>query len=102
MMRSLLMIGALLAILVSGALEGASLVAQIDTSSIAQESVGAVMEPAPAPVAAPEGPLLPRSMRPFYHLFASFALSWLLILAYAVSVRRRMAQLEEELQRLAR
>ena len=55
-----------------------------------------------SPTAAEVAGVLPMSMRPFYPVCAAFGLAWLLILAYAISVRRRLAALEAEVDRLGR
>jgi CcmD family protein len=70
-------------------------------------AAGLVQDPPPAtsgaaPSAQAPTEVLPLSMRPFYHVFAAFGLAWLLIFGYAVSVRRRLASLEREVERLTR
>ena len=42
-----------------------------------------------------------RTMRAYWHVFIAFAVTWLLLFGYALSVGRRFGQLESELQRLA-
>ncbi len=39
----------------------------------------------------------PRSMRDYTHVFAAFAIAWILILGYVVSLGRRWAAVEREL-----
>lgn len=46
-------------------------------------------------------PVLPASKRPYYHIFAAFGLAWLLVFGYTMSVRRRLAALEKEAERVA-
>jgi CcmD family protein len=45
-------------------------------------------------------PLQPRSMRPYWHVFMAFAVVWLLLFGYALTVGRRFGRLEEEVRRL--
>jgi len=41
----------------------------------------------------------PTQMRHFWHVFAAFAIAWLLIFGWAVSIARRLARLEKILDR---
>lgn len=100
MMRCVLSVMALLLATLSAPSTTAPLVAQVDSAVVTTQAVAEVEAPLPPTIE--EGPMLPRAMRPFYHVFAAFALSWLLVLGYAVSVRRRMDQLEGELNRRTR
>ena len=42
----------------------------------------------------------PRTLRAYWHVFAAFAIAWLLLFAYALSLGRRFASLERDVQRL--
>ena len=44
----------------------------------------------------PEGA---RQMRHFWHVFIAFGIAWLLLFGWAVSIARRLARVEEKLQR---
>jgi len=41
-----------------------------------------------------------RTMRGYWHLFIAFALTWLVLFGYVISLGRRFGRLEEELNRL--
>jgi CcmD family protein len=59
-------------------------------------------EPAPAPLpsesAARSTP--PRTLRAHAHVYAAFAVTWLLLFGYAISIGRRARRLEDELNAL--
>ena len=42
----------------------------------------------------------PRTLRAYWHLFGAFAITWILLFGYALSVGSRMARLDEEVRRL--
>lgn len=71
-----------------------------------QEPAGEAAE-APA-VAAPAGDFAglperaapPRTLRDYSHVFIAFALAWLLLFGYVVSLGRRFARVEDGLRRL--
>ena len=42
----------------------------------------------------------PRTLRAYWHVFIAFAVTWLLLFGYALTVGRRFGRLEEELRRL--
>lgn len=73
--------------------------AGLDPAPDAEVAVNTLSQETPAPTTEI---VLPRLMRPFYHVFAAFGLAWALILGYVVSVRRRIDRLEAEVQRLLR
>ncbi len=62
----------------------------------------------PAQVAPGAEPLLaeraapPRTLRAYWHVFIAFALTWVLLFGYAISVGRRLGGLEREVARLQR
>jgi CcmD family protein len=39
----------------------------------------------------------PRTMRAYWHVFIAFAVTWLLLFGYAISLGRRWARLEHEI-----
>ena len=43
----------------------------------------------------------PRTLRDYWHVFVAFALAWVLLFGYVVSLGRRFARVERDLQRLA-
>lgn len=47
----------------------------------------------------PARPAPPRTLRDHWHVFIAFALAWLLLFGYVVSVGRRFAKVEEEIRR---
>ncbi|CAN5687235.1 hypothetical protein BH23GEM6_BH23GEM6_05210 [soil metagenome] len=42
-----------------------------------------------------------RTMRGYWHLFIAFALTWLVLFGYVISLGKRFSRLEAELDRLA-
>lgn len=74
-----------------------------------QEPAGEAAVEAPAAVAAPAGDYAglperaapPRTLRAYWHVFVAFALAWLLLFGYVVSLGRRFARVEDGLRRLA-
>lgn len=61
-------------------------------------------EAAPPPSSAvrrlPAQPEPPRTLRAQVHVYAAFTLAWLLVFGYAVSLGRRFARVERELERI--
>ncbi len=52
----------------------------------------------------PPGELLaqaggPPSFRPFWHVFVAYAIAWLLVLGWLISIARRLGRVEERLGR---
>ena len=43
----------------------------------------------------------PRTLKAYWHVFIAFAIAWILLFGYALSLGRRFARVERELQRLA-
>lgn len=43
----------------------------------------------------------PPSLRPFWHVFVAYAIAWLLMLGWLVSIARRLGRVEERLSRRA-
>ena len=69
----------------------------------APQTVPAQTQPAPVEQIAPGSPLPsrpapPRTLRAHWHVFVAFALAWALLFGYALSLGRRFARLERDLQ----
>lgn len=39
------------------------------------------------------------SLRPYWHVFAAYAIGWVLVMGWAVSIARRLARVERRLSR---
>lgn len=57
-------------------------------------------------VLVPPGDLLaqaagPPSFRPFWHVFVAYAIAWLLLLGWLISIARRLGRVEERMGRRA-
>ncbi len=46
-----------------------------------------------------QAPAGARQMRHFWHVFAAFGIAWILVFGWAVSIARRLARVEEKLNR---
>ena len=59
---------------------------------------------APVPAAESAGPgyTPPRTLRAYTHVFAAFAIAWMLLFGYMVFVARKFRRVEEQLEALAR
>ena len=103
-MRPLLLsISALL--FLATALPGAGAAQAADPNTpVSSEVEAAVAQPAPqeagAGTALPERAAPPRTMRAYWHVFAAFAVAWILLFGYALAIGRRFARLEDEVRRL--
>jgi len=69
----------------------------------AQQTIGA--QPAAtaqqmAPASLPARAAQARTMRAYWHVFIAFAVTWLLLFGYALTIGRRFGRLEEEVQRI--
>lgn len=56
--------------------------------------------------AVPSGELLAQgtgasSFRPFWHVFVAYAIAWVLVLGWLISIARRLGRVEERLSRRA-
>ncbi len=60
------------------------------TATVAQEGTASGL---------PERAPAPRTLRAYWHLFIAFAVTWLLVFGYALTLGRRFGRLEEELRR---
>ena len=96
-MRSFLRRVALVVVLLGGA--GAASEAQQGAAVPADGSAGTVE--ATASVSSDPLPA-PSFTRAYVHLFLAFGFAWVLILAYAVFIDRRVAEAMNEVERLAR
>lgn len=77
------------------------------TEAAAAAQAGApTAAPAPAPASASSGlPAAgspPRTLRAYTHVFAAFAIAWVLLFGYVVFIARKFRRVEEQLQTLAR
>jgi CcmD family protein len=74
-------------------------------SALAQATAPAV-QAAPATAAPSPGAAAlprytqPRTLRAYWHLFIAFAVAWLLVFGYTVSIARRFGRIERELEAL--
>ena len=95
--RLLVLALSLAALPVSGAAAQAPAAPPTASADTGVITVGPPVEAAsPAPAgAAFQGP--PRTLRGYWHLFVAFAIAWLLLFGYTVSLVRRFARVEREL-----
>jgi CcmD family protein len=66
-------------------------------------SAATVAAPAPASLSdsgLPQRAGPPRTLKAYWHVFIAFAIAWILLFGYALSLGRRFARVERELQRL--
>lgn len=70
----------------------------------APQEVGAAADPGYAAPAAglPERAAPPRTLRAYWHVFIAFAVTWILLFGYALSLGRRFGRLDDEVRRLTR
>ena len=83
---------------------------------VSSDAAGAVAEPSPQDASAaaaaqpgypaggsalPERAAPPRTLRAYWHVFAAFAVTWVLLFGYALSLGRRFGRLDEEVRRLS-
>jgi CcmD family protein len=68
------------------------------------QEIGAAAEPGYAAPAAglPERAAPPRTLRAYWHVFIAFAVTWVLLFGYALTLGRRFGRVEDELRRLSR
>ncbi|MEX2581658.1 MAG: CcmD family protein [Gemmatimonadota bacterium] len=66
------------------------------------QAMGVALQAAPAQTGSPlpQQNATARTMRAYWHVFIAFAVVWLLLFGYALTVGRRFGQLEEEVRRL--
>ena len=48
----------------------------------------------------PQAPPPPRTLRAYWHLFGAYAIVWVLLFGYAISLGRRSGALERRIERL--
>ncbi|MDQ3521501.1 MAG: CcmD family protein [Gemmatimonadota bacterium] len=65
----------------------------------AQSSPAAVEQVAPAS-GLPARQALPRTLRAYWHVFIAFAVAWILLFGYALSLGHRFVRLERDIQAL--
>jgi CcmD family protein len=103
MRRHVSLLGLSLALLGAPALHAQATVPDTAAAPAATSAAdqGAPAAEAPATTSGlPEHAAPPRTLRAYWHVFAAFAIAWLLLFAYAISLGRRFASLEREVQRL--
>jgi CcmD family protein len=69
----------------------------------APDTSAAVAASAPASVSEsglPQHVEPPRTLKAYWHVFIAFAIAWVLLFGYTLSLGRRFARVERELQRL--
>ncbi len=81
------------------AAESPSTMAVASAASSGFSAVSAVAQE-PSVSGLPERGQPPRTLRAYWHLFIAFAVTWLLVFGYALSIGRRFSHLEEELRRV--
>jgi CcmD family protein len=69
--------------------------------SVVQAPAGGVdaIAPQATPSGLPVRPPAPRTLRDYWHLFIAYAVVWVLIFGYVISLGRRFGRVEAELQR---
>jgi CcmD family protein len=92
MRRLLSILGISLALLAPAALRAQA----PDTTATSAAAVAEV----PSGSGLPERAGPPRTLRAYWHVFAAFAIAWILLFGYALSLGRRFANVERELRRL--
>jgi CcmD family protein len=100
-------VGPLLALLAALSLHPATATAQAPDAAESTAVAGEAAIPAePGPVAEgsglPQRAAPPRTLRAHWHVFVAFALVWVLLFGYALSLGRRFRRLDDEVQRLHR
>jgi CcmD family protein len=71
------------------------------SSPAAAEQSGTSAAPQSAPSSGlPQQSAPARTMRAYWHVFVAFALAWLLLFAYALSLGRKFARIEREMDAL--
>ena len=66
----------------------------------AQDSIPAATAVVQAPASAPAVQTPPATLRAYWHVFTAFALAWLFLFGYALSLGRRFRRLESEVDSL--
>ncbi|HYJ80428.1 MAG TPA: CcmD family protein [Longimicrobiaceae bacterium] len=97
------------------ALAAVAAVSAAPASVMAQDSVAAAQPlsadsvtvdtsavPFPVGAALPADARPPRTLRAYWHVFIAFALAWLLVFGYALSLGRRFRRLEKEVEAIGR
>jgi CcmD family protein len=71
-----------------------------DSVPVATQPVESGVAPATEANGLPLRPTPPRTLRAYWHVFTAFAVAWILLFGYALSLGRRFTRVERELQRL--
>lgn len=73
-----------------------------DTAAADAGATGISADPAAEPYVGglPERAAPPRTLRAHWHVFVAFAIVWLLLFGYALTIGRRFGRLEDEVRRL--
>ncbi|HEX6910402.1 MAG TPA: CcmD family protein [Longimicrobium sp.] len=99
---------ALLALAAAPAAHAQAPAGETATEAAGAAQAGAPVQPAaPAADAQPAGTSLPRytpprTLRAYAHVFAAFAVAWVLLFGYVVFVARKFRRVEEQVAALAR
>lgn len=93
-MRTLRLLAVALALLLAGA--PPALRAQ-EPSPAAAQAAALQAPPTEARTGIPQRAAPPRTLRDYTHVFAAFAIAWLLLFGYVVSLGRRWSRVEREL-----
>jgi CcmD family protein len=80
----------------AGVLAGVALLAGVGLLAAVLLTVPGTLEAAQGQ-AAPATDAAARQMRHFWHVFAAYAIAWVLVFGWAVSIARRMRRVEERL-----
>lgn len=81
----------------SDAASGAAVTQPTYTTAQSPASMGAA-----APAALPQREQAPRTLRAYRHVFIAFAVTWVLLFGYVISLGWRWARLERDLSNLSR
>ncbi|HEV7586873.1 MAG TPA: CcmD family protein [Longimicrobium sp.] len=80
-----------------------ALAATPPTRASAQDSpppAAAVAQPASSALPGEQAPAPPRTLRAYWHVFIAYALAWLFLFGYALSLGRRFRNLERDVDAL--
>ncbi|HET7322543.1 MAG TPA: CcmD family protein [Longimicrobiaceae bacterium] len=68
--------------------------------SVVTEAASTEAAPAVQADGLPVRPTPPRTLRAYWHVFAAFAVAWVLLFGYALTIGRRFGALDREIRRL--
>lgn len=91
-----------LSLLAAGTVHAQQSAGTTDGGMYAQEAEGTVSagEPSPNASGLPRQAPPPRTLRAHWHVYGAFAIAWLLVFGYALSLGRRFGVLDRELRQL--